>query len=112
MKFAIRKIVNLLLSLSFGMMIVIGLLMAYELLPTSHSNRAFEAPTRDWADPGAFLINTFFTLATLNLLVIWAWLIRCAAHNDFLRLTAGLLVGALIISTLLVLTPSYCSRAR
>ena len=51
-------------------------------------------------------------LATVNLVIVWAWLIRCAAKNDFLRLGAGLLAGAVIVGTLLFLTPSYCSRSQ
>ena len=96
-------------------MIAIGLLMGYELIPRSSGNSGLEAlgwTYRNWGDSRAFLINVFFTLATLNLLMVWAWLIRCAAKGNFLRLIEGLLVAALIIAILLALTPSYCSGRR
>jgi hypothetical protein len=115
MKTAIWRILSLLLWLSFGVMITIGLLMGYELIPRSSGSPGLETlgwTYRNWGDSHAFLINVFFTLATLNLLMVWTWLIRCAAKGDFLRLIAGLLIGAVIIAILLALTPSYCSGRR
>ena len=92
----------------------IGLLMAYGLIPGSHGGRGLEIgwDYHDWDDSQALAINLFFTLATANLLVVWAWLIRCAAKGDFLRLAAGLLTGAAIIGAMLFLTPSQCSRSQ
>jgi hypothetical protein len=113
MKMTIRGTLGLLLSLSFGMMIVIGLLMAYGMIPATRSHRGLEVlgwEYQNGSELTGFLSNAFFSLATVNLLLVWAWLIRCAARGDFLRLGAGLLVGTLIIAALLLLTPSYCSR--
>ncbi|MGA7393621.1 MAG: hypothetical protein WBW78_13285 [Terrimicrobiaceae bacterium] len=93
----------------------IGLLMAYGLIPGSHGGRGLEITGwdyHDWDDSQTLTINLFFTLATANLLVVWAWLIRCAAKGDFLRLAAGLLTGAAIIGAMLFLTPSQCSRSQ
>ena len=115
MKTAIWRLLRLLLWLSFGVMIGIGLLMGYELIPRSSGNPRLEVlgwTYRNWGDSHAFLINVFFTLATLNLLMVWAWLIRCAAKGDFPRLIAGLFAGAVIITILLTLTPAYCLRRR
>ena len=88
--------------------------MAYGLVPGSRGPQGLEVlgwDYYDWGDPRTLAPNVFFMLATVNLVIVWAWLIRCAAKGDFLRLGAGLLVGAVIIGTLLFLTPSYCSRS-
>ena len=114
MKITIRRGLTLLLCLSFFVMIGIGLLMAYGLVPGSRGPQGLEVlgwDYYDWGDPRTLAPNVFFMLATVNLVIVWAWLIRCAAKGDFLRLGAGLLVGAVIIGTLLFLTPSYCSRS-
>jgi hypothetical protein len=113
MKWSLRRIANLLLSLSFGTMIATGLLMGYGMIPGVRSSRGVEVlgwEYQDGRDLRGFLANVFFTLATLNLFLVWVWLIRCGARGGFLRLGAGLFVGAVIIATLLFLTPSYCSR--
>ncbi len=115
MKITIGRILRLVLCLGFSVMIGIGLLMAYELVPGSRGSQRLEVlgwDYYDWSDPHAVIPNVFFTLATVNLVIVWAWLIRCAAKGDFLRLGAGLLVGAVIIGTLLFVTPSYCSRSQ
>ena len=114
MKITIRRVLTLLLCLSFFVMIGIGLLMAYGLVPGSRGQQGLEVlgwDYYDWGDPRTLAPDVFFLLATVNLVIVWAWLIRCAAKGDFLRLGAGLLVGAVIIGTLLFLTPSYCSRS-
>jgi hypothetical protein len=114
MKNTISRVLKLLFFLSFLVMSGIGLLMAYGLVPGSRGQQRLQVlgwDYSDWGDPGTMLPNVFFLLATVNLVIVWAWLIRCAAKGDFLRLGAGLLVGAVIISILLFLTPSYCSRS-
>ncbi|HEY5779830.1 MAG TPA: hypothetical protein VIT00_13890 [Terrimicrobiaceae bacterium] len=108
------KILRALLCISFGVMILIGLLMAYGLVPKIRGSQGLEVSgwdDYDAGDPWAFLARVFFGLATINLLLVWGWLIHCAARHDFLRLFAGILVGAAIIGALLFLTPSHCSHA-
>jgi hypothetical protein len=102
----------LLFCLSICFMTGIGLLMAHGLIAGSRGLEVSGWNYGNWHEPQAFLINLFFTLATANLLVVWAWLIRCAAKGDFLRLVAGFLAGAAIIGALLLLTPSYCSQSQ
>jgi hypothetical protein len=114
MKNTIGRILKLLFCLSFFVMIGIGLLMAYGLIPGSRGQQRLQVlgwDYSDWGDPSTMVPNVFFLLATVNLVIVWVWLIRCAAKGDFLRLGAGLLVGAVIVSILLFLTPSYCSRS-
>jgi hypothetical protein len=114
MKMTIRRFVSLVLCLSFAIMIAIGVLMAYGVIPAADVSHRLEVlgwEYQNGSETRGFLINVFFTLATVNLLSIWLWLIRCAAQGDFLRLGAGLLLGTAIVAALLFLTPSYCSRA-
>lgn len=58
----------------------------------------------------SILGQVFFSLSAVNLVLIWGWLIHCAAKLDFLRFFAGLLAGSAIVAALLFLTPSYCAR--
>ena len=113
MKRILGKIFRGLFGLSFGVMIAIGALMAYGLVPAIRGGQASEMiawetfvhPKQDGA-----LAKVFFSLSAVNLVLIWGWLIHCAARLDFLRLFAGVLVGAAIVAALLFLTPSYCAR--
>ena len=114
MRFMIRRVLKFLLGLSFLVMVGIGFLMAYGLVPAGRAQQGLELAgwhDFDWSDLRKSIPHVFFVLATVNLVVVWAWLIRCAASGDFLRLAGGLLVGAAIIGTLIFLTPSYCSRS-
>jgi len=71
------------------------------------------AATSDFARSASdgSLGKIFFSLAAINLVLVWGWLIHCAARLDFLRLAAGLLAGTAIIGGLLFLTPAHCSRS-
>jgi hypothetical protein len=100
------------LCLSFGVMIAIGVLMAHGLVPAIRGGQASEMiawetfvhPRQD-----GVLAKVFFSLSAVNLVLIWGWLIHCAARLDFLRLFQGF-AGAAIVAALLFLTPSYCAR--
>ena len=106
----IVRCARLLVSLSFCLMIGLGLLMAHGIAPGGPVQERLDLP--GWIDdPGNSVANVFFALAALNLLIVWAWLIRCAAKGDFLRLAEGILVGSAVVGTLLFLTPTYCSRS-
>jgi hypothetical protein len=102
-----------LLCLSFGVMIAIGALMAYGLVPAIRGGEASELMAWEtFVHPRqeGVLGKIFFSLSAINLVLIWGWLIHCAARLDALRLFAGVLAGAAIIAALLFLTPSYCAR--
>lgn len=95
-------------------MIALGLLMAYGLVPGIRGGRMAEViEWRDFARSASdgSLGKIFFSLAAINLVLVWGWLIHCAARLDFLRLAAGLLTATAIIVGLLFLTPAYCSRS-
>jgi hypothetical protein len=102
-----------LLCLSFGVMIAIGAMMAYGLIPAIQGGQASEMiawETFIHPRQEGVLGKVFFSLSAVNLVLIWGWLIHCAARLDFLRLFAGILAGAAIVAALLFLTPSYCAR--
>ena len=113
MKRILGTIFRGLFCLSFGVMIAIGALMAYGLVPAIQGGQAsqmiawetFVHPRQE-----GVLAKVFFSLSAVNLVLIWGWLIHCAARLDFLRLFAGTLAGAAIVAALLFLTPSYCAR--
>lgn len=94
-------------------MVAIGALMAYGLVPAIRGGQASELMAWEtFVHPRqeGVLGKLFFSLSAINLVLIWAWLIHCAARLDVLRLFAGVLAGAAIIAALLFLTPSYCAR--
>ena len=101
------------LCLSFGVMIAIGVLMAYGLVPAIRGGQASEMIAWEtFVHPRqeGVLAKVFFSLSAFNLVLIWGWLIHCAARLDFLRLFAGAVAGATIVAALLFVTPSYCAR--
>jgi hypothetical protein len=110
----LRLIFQVLLWASFGLMIGLGLLMAYGLVPEMRGGQASELIGWDnfvsTATDGV-LGRIFFSLSAVNLVLIWGWLIHCAARLDFWRLFEGIFAGVAIIGALLFLTPSYCSRS-
>ena len=94
-------------------MIAIGVLMAYGLVPPIRGGQVSEMIAWEtFVHPRqeGVLGKVFFGLTAVNLVLIWGWLIHCAARLDFLRLFAGALAGATIIAALLFLTPSHCAR--
>ena len=94
-------------------MIAIGALMAYRLVPGIRGGQASEMIAWEtFVHPRkqGVLAQLFFSLSAVNLVLIWGWLIHCAARLDFLRLFAGALAGAAIVAAFLFLTPSYCAR--
>ena len=89
-------------------MIVIGVLMAYGLAPGIRGGQASEMiawETFVYPQQEGVLGKAFFSLSAVNLVLIWGWLIHCAARFDFLRLFAGALTGAAIVAALLFLPP-------
>jgi hypothetical protein len=97
MKLKIRRILNLLLYLSFCVMIGTGLMMAYRLVPGSRGGRGLEVlgwNRHQWGDFHTWVAFLFVALILIHLALNWAWLVKCAAKGLPWRLAAGLLVGA------------------
>jgi mono/diheme cytochrome c family protein len=106
MKLAIRRLLNLLLYLSFCVMIGTGLLMAYRLVPGSLGGQGLEVLRWDrhqWGDLHRWISYLFVALMLVHLALNWNWLVKCAAKGHPWRLGAGLLAGAAIVGTLLFL---------
>ena len=92
LKTILGTIFRRLLCLSFGVMIAIGALMAYGLVPAIRGGQASELIAWEtFVHPRqeGVLGKLFFSLSAVNLVLIWGWLIHCAARLDFLRLFAG-----------------------
>jgi hypothetical protein len=106
MRIAFRRILNLLLYLSFCVMVGTGLLMAYRLIPGSRGGQGLEVlgwTRHEWGALHTWISYFFITLVAAHLAINWAWLTKCAAKGHAWRLGAGLLAGAVIIGTFLLL---------
>jgi hypothetical protein len=106
MKIVLRRILNLMLYLSFCLMIGTGLLMAYRLVPGSRGGRGLEVlgwNRHEWGDLHTWVSYVFVALVTVHLAINWAWLVKCAAKGHAWRLVAGFLAGAAIIIAFLLL---------
>ena len=106
MKLLFRRVLNLFLYLSFCVMIGTGLLMAYRLVPGSRGGQGLEMlgwNRHEWGDLHTWISYLFVALVVAHLAMSWTWLVKCAARGHAWRLAAGLLAGAAIIATLLLL---------
>ncbi len=106
MKLTIRRLLNLLLYLSFCVMIGTGLMMAYRLVPGSRGGRGLEVlgwNRHQWGDLHTWVAYLFVILILVHLALNWTWLVKCAAKGRAWRLAAGLLAGAAIIGAFLFL---------
>jgi hypothetical protein len=106
MKLTIRRFLNLLLYLSFCVMIGTGLMMAYRLLPGSRGGKGLEVlgwNRHQWGDLHTWVAYLFVILILVHLALNWTWLVKCAAKGRAWRLAAGLLAGAAIIGVFLLL---------
>ena len=105
MKIILRRILNLVLYLSFCLMVGTGLLMAYRLIPGSGGGQGLQVlgwNRHQWGALHTWVSYIFITLVVAHLAINWAWLTTCAAKGHAWRLGAGLLAGAVIIGTFLV----------
>lgn len=115
MKLAIRRILNLLLYLSFCAMLGTGLLMAYRLVPGSRGGQGLEVlgwNRHEWGDFHTWIAFLFVALLLVHLGLNWSWLVKCAAKGHPWRLAAGLLAGAAIVVTFLFLPITKRERER
>jgi hypothetical protein len=106
MRIIFHRILNLLLYLSFCVMVGTGLLMAYRLIPGSRGGQGLEVlgwNRHEWGALHTWVSYVFITLVAAHLAINWAWLTKCAAKGHAWRLGAGLLAGAVIIGTFLLL---------
>jgi hypothetical protein len=106
MKLALRRLLNLLLYLSFCVMVGTGLMMAYRLIPGSRGGQGLEIlgwNRHQWGDLHRWVSYGFVALIVVHLALNWSWLVKCAAKGHAWRLASGLLAGAAIIGTLLFL---------
>ena len=106
MRITFRRILNLLLYLSFCVMVGTGLLMAYRLIPGSRGGQGLEVlgwNRHEWGALHTWVSYVFITLVAAHLAINWTWLTKVAAKGDAWHLGAGLLAGGLIIGTFLLL---------
>ena len=106
MRITFRRILNLLLYLSFCVMVGTGLLMAYRLIPGSRGGQGLEVlgwNRHEWGALHTWVSYVFITLVAAHLAINWAWLTKCAAKGHAWRLGVGVLAGAVIICTFLLL---------
>ena len=106
MKLLFRRVLNLSLYLSLCLMIGTGLLMAYRLVPGSRGGQGLEMlgwNRHEWGDLHTWVSYLFVTLVVSHLAMSWTWLVKCAAQGRAWRLAAGLIAGAAIIGSLLLL---------
>jgi hypothetical protein len=80
--------------------------MAYRLIPGSRGGQGLEVlgwDRHEWGALHTWVSYVFITLVAAHLAINWAWLTKCAAKGHAWRLGAGLLAGAVIIGTFLLL---------
>jgi mono/diheme cytochrome c family protein len=106
MKIPFRRILNLLLYLSFCVMVGTGLLIAYRLIPGSRGGQGLEVlgwSRHEWGALHTWVSYVFIALVAAHLAVNWTWLTKVAAKGHGWRLGAGLLAGAAIVGAFLLL---------
>ena len=89
MRITFRRILNLLLYLSFCVMVGTGLLMAYRLIPGSRGGQGLEVlgwNRHEWGALHTWVSYVFITLVAAHLAINWAWLTKSLP-----RVTPGIL---------------------
>ena len=115
MKMLIRRVLNLLLYLSFCTMAGTGLLMAFRLIPGSRGGQGLEVlgwNRHDWGDLHTWVSYVFIALVVLHLVINWAWLAKVAAKGHLWRVVIGIIVGLSIIAAFLLLPVTHRERGR
>ncbi len=115
MKTTIRRILNLLLYLSFCAMLGTGLLMSLRLVPGSRGGRGLEVLGWDrhqWGDLHTWIAYAFAILLAAHLVLAWAWLKKVAAKGHLWRLIIGLAIGLTIILGFLLLPVTRREQGR
>lgn len=101
-----RRVLNLLLYLSFCFLMGTGFLMAFRLVPGSRGGQGLQVlgwNRHQWGDLHTWVSYGFVALVVIHLIINWAWLTKVAARGHLWRLLLGLAVGlALILGFLLL----------
>ncbi len=82
MKLTIRRLLNMLLHLSFCVMIGTGLMMAYRLVPGSRGGKGLAVlgwNRHQWGDLHTWVAYLFVILILVHLALNWTCLVKCAA---------------------------------
>ena len=85
MRITFRRILNLLLYLSFCVMVGTGLLMAYRLIPGSRGGQGLEVlgwNRHEWGALHTWVSYVFITLVAAHLAINWAWLTKCRCQGS------------------------------
>ena len=115
MRTLIRRVLNLLLYLSFCMMTGTGLLMAFRLIPGNRGGRGLTVlgwTRHEWGDLHTWVAYAFIALIVLHMLINWAWLTKVAGNGRLWPLLIGLAAGILIIAAFLILPIKEQGRGR
>jgi hypothetical protein len=115
MRTLIRRVLNLLLYLSFCMMTGTGLLMAFRLIPGSKGGRGLTVlgwTRHEWGDLHTWVAYVFIALIVLHMVINWEWLTKVAGNGRLWPLLMGLAVGISIIVALLILPVQERGRGR
>ena len=97
----INRVLNLLLWLSFCLMVATGCLLAFRLPPGSQGGGGLTAWTwsrHDWGDLHRWNSYLFLALIMLHLALHWRWLWSVAGGRFKAFLLAGLIGGALTVA--------------
>ncbi|XHR31217.1 MAG: DUF4405 domain-containing protein [Chthoniobacteraceae bacterium] len=115
MKILLRRLLNLLLYLSFCTMAGTGLLMAFRLIPGSRGGRGLTVlgwTRHEWGDLHTWVSYAFIALVVLHLLINWAWLTKVAGKGRLWPLVIGLAAGITIIAVFLLLPVKERERGK
>jgi len=115
MRMLLRRVLNLLLYLSFCTLVGTGLLMAFRLIPGSRGGQGLEVlgwSRHDWGDLHTWISYLFIALVALHMVINWTWLAKVAAKGHLWRVAIGLIVGLSIIAAFLLLPITHRERGR
>ena len=115
MRMLLRRVLNLLLYLSFCTLVGTGLLMAFRLIPGSRGGQGLEVlgwSRHDWGDLHTWISYLFIALIALHMAINWTWLAKVAAKGHLWRVVIGLIVGLSIITAFLLLPVTHRERGR
>lgn len=106
MKTTLRRGLDLLLYLTFCVMIGTGLLLNYKLPPRSQGLMVLGSTRHEWGHLHFWISLLFISLVLFHLILNWPWLVKCAAKGKLWKTASGLLAGLLIILGILILPTS------
>ena len=98
-----RRVLNLLLYLSFCFIVGTGLLLEFKLVPGGQGGRGLTAlgmSRHEWAEWHFYVSLFFVLLVIIHLILSWGWLKRVAANKRLWPVILGLLVGLGMIAAI------------